>query len=304
MIFQNKDKDSILDDLSVPAFKKESEPLRDKNNRSESPDKKLKLLTGEEKYPFRLRDEPVKKNKNKELPSRIKDFNGIILYLNITHNACEEIMNIIHYIADNNIENTALLDRMCKRAMKQIDELIGPHDRKFQEVRYLTPKILDKIRRILLKKLICIYENQNSMVQMISEKNIKHNFESESDMSEGVMMEANVLIGKINKQLIQAQEIYGFFMKNYNYLFRKAHGKDIPEGSSKEGTDSGLEFIQSQYEETDDQGILKINGACEPKIPYLKPFNLERYEKSDPEESESKSSHAGLDGVLTKTLQS
>lgn len=111
------------------------------------------------------------------------------------------------------------------------------------------------------------------------------------------------MIGKINKQLVQAQEIYGFFVKNFTMLYMRPFCKDIPDGSSKEGTDSGLEFITSPNGENEEPGVLKVNGACEPKIPYLKPFNLDRYEKSDPEESESKSSHAGLDGVLTKNLQ-
>jgi hypothetical protein len=209
-------------------------------------------------------------------------------------------MNIIHYIADNNIENTSLLDRMCRRALKQIDELIGPHQREFQEVRYLNPKIVDKIRRILLKKLICIYENQNSIVQLVSDSKVDLDYEDKR-ACKGMLLESNILISKINKQLTQAQEIYGFFMKNQTLLYRK-HGREIRDISSKEENDSVFDFIVSPKTDETGNGLNSLNGAVENDVPYLKPFNLDRYEKSDPEESESKLSKVAQEGLLTKTL--
>lgn len=55
---------------------------------SESKEKKLKLkvVTGEEKYPFRTREEPKKvvEEKKKELPQKVNKFDGILNYLAIT----------------------------------------------------------------------------------------------------------------------------------------------------------------------------------------------------------------------------
>lgn len=116
-----------LDAVDVPAFKKNERPDRDS---SEDPFSKLKLLTGEEQYPFRVR-EIVTKKKVLKMPKKLTNYNDVMVYLTTTQEVSSEIMKIIHYIADNNIDNTYYLDKLCKRTLKLITELIGHHEREF-----------------------------------------------------------------------------------------------------------------------------------------------------------------------------
>lgn len=75
-------------------------------------------------------------------------------------------MKIIHHIADKNINNSYSLDRMSKKAIKMIRNLLPPVAFNFQDFKIVTTRLVDKLKRLMLRKLITVYEKQHLVHQI------------------------------------------------------------------------------------------------------------------------------------------
>lgn len=83
----------------------------------------MKVITGEEAYPFRLvKEEPPPRTY--KIPSRINTKLQIYEFVMRTLKLNRLIMHIIHHVADKNINDSYTLEKMCKKAIKIIRSLL------------------------------------------------------------------------------------------------------------------------------------------------------------------------------------